>query len=125
MEKFTVGIAQTSPALGDLDRNLALHDKILREAARQGVDLLLFPELSLTGYFLKDMVPSVALTPRDPRLDILKEASRGMAIVVGFVEESADHRFFNTAAYFEDGKLHHLHRKGTDGGLAPFHGRPA
>jgi predicted amidohydrolase len=111
MEKFTLGIAQFSPVLGDLDKNLALHDKFLREAEGQGVDLLLFPELSLTGYFLKDMVPSVALTPRDPRLDLLKRASRGMAIVVGLVEESSDHRFFNAAVYFEDGKLRHVHRK--------------
>lgn len=111
MEKFTLGIAQLSPVLGDLDKNLALHDKILREAEGQGVDLLLFPELSLTGYFLKDMVPSVALTPRDPRLDLLKKASRRMAIVVGLVEESTDHRFFNAGVYFEDGKLRHVHRK--------------
>ncbi|MEE9181513.1 MAG: nitrilase-related carbon-nitrogen hydrolase [candidate division NC10 bacterium] len=111
METFTLGIAQLSPTLGDLDRNFALHEKILREAEGQGVDLLLFPELSLTGYFLKDMVPSVALAPRDPRLGLLKQASRGMAIVVGFVEESPDHRFFNTAVYFEGGKLRHVHRK--------------
>ncbi|MFQ5657661.1 MAG: nitrilase-related carbon-nitrogen hydrolase, partial [Candidatus Methylomirabilales bacterium] len=68
-EKFTLGIAQLAPALGDLERNLALHEKIVRDAERQGVDLLLCPELSLTGYFLKDMVPSVALSPKDPRLD--------------------------------------------------------
>lgn len=111
MDKFTLGMAQLAPVLGDLERNLALHEKILREAEGQGVDLLLFPELSLTGYFLKDMVPSVALTPRDSRLDFLKRASRGMAIVVGFVEESSDHRFFNAAAYFDDGKLRHVHRK--------------
>ncbi len=111
MDKFTLGIAQLAPVLGDLEKNLALHEKILREAEGQGVDLLLFPELSLTGYFLKDMVPSVALTPRDSRLDFLKRASRGMAIVVGFVEESSDHRFFNAAAYFDDGKLRHVHRK--------------
>jgi len=111
MEKFTLGIAQLAPALGNLDANLALHDKILREAEGQGVDLLLFPELSLTGYFLKDLVPSVALTARDPRLDLFKHASRKMAIVVGLVEESSDRRFFNAAAYFEDGKLRHLHRK--------------
>ena len=111
MEKFTLGIAQLAPALGNLDTNLALHDKILREAEGQGVDLLLFPELSLTGYFLKDLVPSVALTARDPRLDLFKQASRKMAIVVGLVEESSDRRFFNAAAYFEDGKLRHLHRK--------------
>jgi len=111
MEKFTLGIAQLAPALGNLDTNFALHDKILREAEGQGVDLLLFPELSLTGYFLKDLVPSVALTARDPRLDLFKHASRKMAIVVGFVEESSDRRFFNAAAHFEDGKLRHLHRK--------------
>jgi len=111
MEKFTLGIAQCAPALGNLDTNLALHEKIVREAEGQGVDLLLFPELSLTGYFLKDLVPSVALTARDPRLDLFKQASRKMAIVVGLVEESSDRRFFNAAAYFEDGKLRHLHRK--------------
>ncbi len=111
MEKFTLGIAQLAPALGNLDTNLALHNKILREAEGQGVDLLLFPELSLTGYFLKDLVPSVALTARDPRLDLFKQASRKMAIVVGLVEESSDRRFFNAAAYFEDGTLRHLHRK--------------
>jgi predicted amidohydrolase len=111
MDKFTIGIAQCSPALGDLDKNLALHETLLEEAQRQGVNLLLFPELSLTGYFLKDMVPSVALTPRDPRLDVFKRASREMAIVVGLVEESPDHRFFNAAAYFEDGKVRHVHRK--------------
>jgi len=111
MEKFTLGLAQLAPALGDLERNLALHEKICREAESQGVDLLLFPELSLTGYFLKDLVPSVALTSRDPRLDLFKQASRRMAIVAGLVEESPDHRFFNAAAYFEDGTLRHLHRK--------------
>ncbi len=111
MRKFTVGIAQLSPVLGDLDRNLVLHETILREAESEGVDLCLFPELSLTGYFLKDMVPSVALTPRDPRLDLLKRASKRMGIVVGLVEQSPDHRFFNAAAYFEDGKVRHVHQK--------------
>jgi len=111
MEQYTIAVAQLSPALGDLERNLDLHEKIVKEARGQGVDLLLFPELSLTGYFLKDMVPSVALTPHDPRLQWFKEASREMAIVVGLVEESRDHRFYNAAAYFEGGKLLRLHRK--------------
>ncbi len=111
MEKFTLGIAQCSPVLGDVEKNLALHETILREAEGQGVELLLFPELSLTGYFLKDMVSSVGLTPQHPRLDLLKRASRRMAIVVGLVEASAEHCFFNAAAYFEAGKLRHLHRK--------------
>ena len=111
LEQYTVAVAQLCPALGDLERNLSLHEKILKEARGLGVDLLLFPELSLTGYFLKDMVPSVALTPQDPRLHWLKEASREVAIVVGLVEESRDHRFYNAAAYFEEGKLLHLHRK--------------
>src|SRR5512134_714401 len=53
---FTVGIAQIDPRLGDVDANLAIYEQSLREAKGRGVDLLVFPELSLTGYFLKDMV---------------------------------------------------------------------
>ena len=71
-----------------------------------------FPELSLTGYFLKDMVPEVA----DPAQHFapMKEIaalSRNLSLVVGFVEESGRHGFFNSAAYFENGELLHVHRK--------------
>jgi predicted amidohydrolase len=82
-----------------------------REAIAQSANLLIFPELSLTGYFLKDQVPSVALRPDAPALQLLRELSQRIAIILGFVEEGSGHRFYNASAYFEGGEIRHIHRK--------------
>jgi predicted amidohydrolase len=111
MRAARLAIAQIAPALGDLERNLSLHEKVAREAISRGIDVLIFPELSLTGYFLKDQVPSVALSAGAPALEALKQLSRQVAMVVGFVEETAGHRFHNAAAYLERGEVRHVHRK--------------
>ena len=104
-------IAQINPKLGDLDANLALYEETIRRGVKEKADFLLFPELSLTGYFLRDTVPSVALTMKSAELKPLKQLSRELPFVAGLVEESADHRFFNSAVYFEDGEARHVHRK--------------
>jgi predicted amidohydrolase len=106
-----IALAQIAPALGDVERNLALHEKTAQEALDQGAGLVIFPELSLTGYFLKDLVPTVAETLDGPALARLRELSLRVALVVGFVEESRDHRFFNAAAYLEAGEIRRVHRK--------------
>jgi predicted amidohydrolase len=104
-------IAQINPKLGDLDANLALYEETIRRGVKEKADFLLFPELSLTGYFLRDTVPSVALTMKSAELKPLKQLSRELPFVAGLVEESADHRFFNSAVYFEGGEARHVHRK--------------
>jgi predicted amidohydrolase len=106
-----VGIAQINPKLGNLQANLSLYEEQIGRAIKEKIDLLLFPELSLTGYFLRDMVPSVALTVNSTEMNKLKRLSRDLPFVAGLVEESADHRFFNAAVYFEDGEIRHVHRK--------------
>lgn len=111
MRRIRIAIAQIGPTLGDVERNLALHEKLAREATSRAVDLLVFPELSLTGYFLKDQVPSVALADGARPLEMLKELSRSVAMVVGFVEDGTGHRFYNAAAYLEGGAIRHIHRK--------------
>jgi predicted amidohydrolase len=111
MRRFRLAVAQVAPVLGDVDKNLALHEKMAREAISQSVNLLVFPELSLTGYFLKDQVPSVALTGESPALRGLRELSHRVAMVVGFVEEGPAHRFHNAAVYLEGGEVRHIHRK--------------
>lgn len=110
-DKFTLGIAQVDPRLGDVSANLAMYEQAVREAAGGGVDLLVFPELSLTGYFLKDMVPTVALTAGAPALERLRELSRDLAFVAGLVEETPEYRFYNSAMFFDGGELRHVHRK--------------
>ena len=106
-----VAIAQINPKLGDLPANMAGYEQKIRQAIEQRADLLLFPELSLTGYLLRDTVPSVALTLNSPDIDKLKQLSRELPFVAGLVEESSDHRFFNAAVYFEAGEVRHVHRK--------------
>jgi predicted amidohydrolase len=106
-----IAIAQINPKLGDLQANLALYEERIRQGIKERAQFLLFPELSLTGYYLRDTVPSVALTMKSAEITKLKRLSRELSFVAGLVEESADHRFFNAAVYFEDGEVRHLHRK--------------
>lgn len=106
-----IAIAQINPKLGDLRANLELYEENIVRAAEQGAELLTFPELSLTGYFLRDTVPSVALTMKSVEIAKLKTLSRKLPFIAGMVEESADHRFFNAAVYFEAGEVRHVHRK--------------
>jgi predicted amidohydrolase len=106
-----VALAQIAPRLGALEENLARHDALIGEARAGGSDLVVFPELGLTGYLLQDLNSEVAMRVDDPRLARLAEAARGISAVVSFVEESDDHRLFVAAALLEDGAVRHVHRK--------------
>jgi predicted amidohydrolase len=111
VKTLTVALAQIAPQLGLFDANLARHHELIEEARGRGAGLVVFPELGLTGYLLQDLAAEVAIRLDDPRLAGLAAASKGLSIVVSFVEESADHRLFIAAGLFEDGELRHVHRK--------------
>jgi predicted amidohydrolase len=111
MQTIRVALAQVAPGLGRLDANLARHHELLDEARAGKADLVVFPELGLTGYQLQDLAAEVALRLDDPRLADLAAATTDVSAVVSFVEESADHRLFIAAALLEDGEIRHVHRK--------------
>jgi predicted amidohydrolase len=107
-------LAQIVPKLGDVKANVEAHLDILGKARRQKAGLVVFPELGLTGYTLKDLAEETALDPAsDPLFRRLVAGTKGLAAVVGFVEESPADRglFYNAAAFIADGKLVHVHRK--------------
>ena len=106
-----IALAQLAPRLGDVAANLELAADWLRRAAADGAALTVFPELALTGYLLSDLVPEVALRVDDPRLAALSREAPGMLIAIGFVEETDEHRYANTAALLRDGELVGSHRK--------------
>jgi predicted amidohydrolase len=106
-----VGIAQIAPKLGDVDDNLRIHRAAIRVARRREAGLVVFPELSLTGYLLRDQTPDVAMALDSRRFRAVRELSRDVDVVVGFVEEAPGHRFFNAAAYLSRGRVVHVHRK--------------
>ncbi len=111
MESIRVALAQIAPVIGRLDHNLARHHELIAQARSEGTDLIVFPELGLTGYQLQDLAAEVALRLDDPRLADLAAATHDLSAVVSFVEESADHRLFISAALIEDGEIRHVHRK--------------
>jgi predicted amidohydrolase len=111
MQPLRIALAQLAPRLGVLDDNLAAHHRILAEARSGGADLVVFPELGLTGYQLQDLAAEVALRADDPRLLDLAAECGAMSAVVSFVEEAADHRLFISAALLEDGQVRFVHRK--------------
>ncbi len=88
-----------------------MHLAQIEAAQERGADLVVFPELSLTGYFVRDMVPDVALGRSAAEIQRMAEAAGPMAVVAGFVEESAHHHFYNSAFYAEAGQVLHVHRK--------------
>lgn len=109
--KLNLALAQMDTKLGVVDANLEKHLDYIKQA--RGADLLIFPELSLTGYVLQDLVPSVVTRPSsdDPVFKELLKASKKIDLIVGFVEEDASHRFFNSSAYLSKGEVLHVHRK--------------
>ena len=109
--KFTIAAAQLAPRLGDLAANLALYESTLTEARGRGADLVVFPELSLTGYLLRDMVSTVALPLDSPEVNRLRELSKDIAFVAGLVEETPSFRFHNSAILFDRGEIVAVHRK--------------
>ena len=109
--EYRIALAQVAPRLGDLDANFELAADRVRAAAAEGAQLTVLPELALTGYLLQDLVPDVALGADDARLLGIGAAAPGMLVAVGFVEETAEHRYCNSVALVRDGMLVGIHRK--------------
>ena len=111
--RIKVGLAQIYPKLGDLAYNLQVHLDYVRQAREQSVDLLVFPELSLTGYQVQDLVPEVAIET-DAKNEVfaaLLDASAEIDIVVGFVHRDRRKRFYIADAYLSGGEALHVHHK--------------
>ncbi len=112
--KFKLALAQIDPVLGDLRRNVAKHAEFAGRARAEGAALVLCPELSLTGYTVRDMNMELALnfsgdhTPLQPLLDLSRE---GISVIAGGIEEDGKFGIYNSAILFEDGKARVVHRK--------------
>jgi len=109
---LTVGLAQIDARLGELQANLTRHLEWIERAQERGVQLLVFPELSLTGYRLLHLTPQVAIdSSASPELVRLAKAARGMTVIVGFVEAMPSGVLHNSAAVLADGAVQVVQRK--------------
>lgn len=103
-----IALAQVECVLGDVDRNLAHAKERISEAAAQGADLVVFPELALHGYALGHADGDRSLPVHDPRLTAL--ADHGPDVLVGFHEDGALRRY-NASAYLGANGTLHAQRK--------------
>jgi predicted amidohydrolase len=78
---FKIAAAQVSSVRGDIDGNVATHAAAMVVAAEHEVSVLVFPELSLTGYE-PDLVAELAMSAADSRLEPLRALARQHHIVV-------------------------------------------
>ena len=106
-----VGIYQTDPVLLDVKANLADVIEKIHAAKADGVELILFPELALTGYFVRERYHEAALRIDSREIRQLAKATRGTAAVVGFIEESQAMNFYNSALVAVDGQILFAYRK--------------
>lgn len=111
--KIKIALAQFNTKLGDVPANLEKHLDLIDEARQGGADLVVFPELSLTGYALLDLAVDTAIRPHqdDPVFNELLAASQDLDLMFGFVHEDRRHRFYIASAYLSGGKTRHIHNK--------------
>ena len=107
-----IGLAQINPTVGDIEGNLKKITHYAKQASKKGVDLLIFPELVITGYPPEDLLLKPAFI--QDNLEALnklvrKTASLNMALLVGFVDQKRD--TYNACALIYRGKLRAVYHK--------------
>ena len=106
-----IALAQIATVDSEIESNLAIHLRLIADAVTCGADLIIFPELSLTGYNVRERAAELARPVESPLWRPLIEASQGIDVLCGLIELGDDFRVFNTAAYLAGGALRHRHRK--------------
>src|SRR5579884_2141363 len=105
-----IALAQINPVVGDLDGNRGLILERLEEAKEQGADLVLSPELAVTGYPPEDLLLRPGFVRAAERtLDEVARATRGTVAVVG--TPTFDRDLYNCAAVCAGGEVKALVRK--------------
>jgi len=111
----TIALAQTNPSTGDLDANAARIAQWCSEAARMGAELVVFPELALTGYGADDLLlRRDFLAAGASNLAELARETAGITALVGFAEPAGTDeapRAYNSVAVLADGGIRGIYRK--------------
>lgn len=116
MHAINILLAQINPYTGDLKKNIEKHLKFIKKAKEEGIEIVIFPELSLTGYFLKDSVYDMGVNVNSEEASIFEplykaSLSSGISIIAGFVEKDENYNFYNSSFCISKGKIINVHRK--------------
>ncbi len=109
----TIRARELAPEIGKLDHNVALITAAIAEAVADGIDLLVLPELSTSGYYLRDReeARSVALAVEDELFTTwARLIPDGATVVLGFCELAGE-ELYNSAAVLEAAGVLAVYRK--------------
>jgi NAD+ synthase (glutamine-hydrolysing) len=110
MRRFRIALGQINATVGDLEGNVRLIVRGIERARALGCSLVAFPELAITGYPPEDLLFKPAFIEANLRaLDAVTQASRGLSVIVGFVDKRDD--IFNAAAVLHDGRRAGVYHK--------------
>jgi len=110
MRKLKLALAQTNPTVGDIPGNLNHIKDMIGQARSEHADVVVFPELALTGYPPEDLLLKPSFIDRNLRaLEELVGFAPDLLVMVGFVDRRDD--IYNSAAVLYGGKIQGIYHK--------------
>ncbi|HVN67360.1 MAG TPA: NAD+ synthase, partial [Candidatus Sulfotelmatobacter sp.] len=106
-----LALAQINPTVGDLPGNAAKISALIEEAREQKADLVIFPELAVSGYPPEDLLfkQQFVADNRAALAEIVKHC-RGIAVYLGFIDRKGK-ALYNAGAFIVNGRVKHVYRK--------------
>ena len=99
-----VALAQINLVVGDFNFNADKIKQYLKQAKRMGADVVLFPELAVTGYPPEDLLLKESFLKQcDKNLKKISRYTKGLTAIIGFAEKKGK-AIYNSAALLSDGK---------------------
>ncbi len=111
MKTVKIALAQISSKFGDVAHNIEKHLDYASKAKNQGADIVVFPELGLTGYNLRDLAWEISLKADGKELGAIKKTSKDIAIVCSFPHMCDDHLPRIASAFVCGGEFLHIYHK--------------
>ena len=115
MGKMKIALAQINTKVGDLDNNLDLIINYIEKAKYNNADLVVFPELSITGYPPRDLLDyDYFVQDNLEKLEKLKKYSANIGIICGYIDINPNpygRKYCNAAALIYNNKIIHRHYK--------------
>jgi NAD+ synthase (glutamine-hydrolysing) len=113
MEKIRIALVQMNSVTGDLEGNSHKIIDRINNAKKQNADLIIFPEMALTGYCISDLIEDNSFVEKNIEfLNKIAEETKGTAVIVGFVDSDMGKknndgrlRKYNSAALLQDSKI--------------------
>ena len=112
IKSIRIALAQMNPTVGAIEHNTSQIIEHIAEARRHKTNLILFPELAVTGYPPEDLVLRQDFIQANiAGVNKIAEASTDILTIVGFIEKVKDNEVYNAAAICAGGKIIATYRK--------------